>query len=403
MSDANGNLSSDVSYDVRVLDSGDMLLNVTADSEWINAEDRAFPVVIDPQIKVIGASAMTTYSWVGGNMSSASTHTVGTNGDCNSACNANRMYMKLTMPALPRNPRIKKAELKLFQSSGSAQYGCPKIGLYQVTDSILTGTCTPVASSDLVDYDTMKSGGSVSYSFDITKLLDAANKSETSYANLVLKLMDENTSCSDKIVLCGSSYATTSKKPQLVVTYESSYGVNTSYRTHTHELGRFGQGSIDLACGNLMFESEDFAWAGNRMPVTLKHLYNSALASYQYTANSGIQLNTVDFSAMKTGNGFRLNIMQSMVPASFVHDGEEYTGYVYIGENGEEIYFKARTQSSDNGDGSAESTLYEDIDGGDMLYNSKIHTVSILPADLFPLPPDRAALQSATPPAGSPP
>jgi len=47
--------------------------------------------------------------------------------------------------------------------------------------------------------------------------------------------------------------------PQLAITYESSYGVNESYRTHTHELGSFGQGSIDLACGNLIFDAEDFA------------------------------------------------------------------------------------------------------------------------------------------------
>ena len=71
MSDADGNLSADVSYDVRTLDSGEIFLTVTADSEWINAEERAFPVVIDPQIKLSSTSAMTTYSWVGGKMSSA--------------------------------------------------------------------------------------------------------------------------------------------------------------------------------------------------------------------------------------------------------------------------------------------------------------------------------------------
>ena len=69
-----------------------------------------------------------------------------------------------------------------------------------------------------------------------------------------------------------------------------------------------------------MFESEDFAWAGNRMPVTIKHLYNSALYAYQYTANSGIKLSTANFSAMKLGNGFKLNIMQSMI---YVNDLEK--------------------------------------------------------------------------------
>lgn len=151
------------------------------------------------------------------------------------------------MPSSPAQSRLKKAELTFFQSSGSVQSARPRFGLYQVPGDICTGNCTPYAYADLLDYDTMKNGycenGKViSYTFDVTKLLDAAEKNETAYANLVMKPLNENSSCSDKIVLYGSSYGGT-YAPQLVVTYESSYGVNTSYRTHTHELGRFGQGA----------------------------------------------------------------------------------------------------------------------------------------------------------------
>ena len=374
MTDAGGAVSADVSYDVRELEGGDLLLTVTADGEWVNAEERTFPVVIDPQIKVSGVSAVTTYSWEDGKLTAASTHTVGTNGSGDGICNAARMYIKLNMPEFPRNPRIRKAELKFYQYSGSAQCGgCPKFGLYQVQGEICTGTCTPYASSDLMDYDTMKAGQCedgevISYTFDITKLVDAASKGETSYANLVMKMLDETSSCSDKIVLYGSSYSGI-YAPQLVVTYESSYGVNSSYRTHSHELGRFGQGSIDLACGNLMFESESFAWAGNKMPVTLKHLYNSALAAYPYTANSSIRLNTANFDAMKLGCGFKLNVMQSMMPASFQDEGKAYLGYVYIGENGEESYFKKSNKTACCESSTQCYNLFENVNDGEMLYD----------------------------------
>ena len=331
MTDADGHSSADVSYDVRELEGGAVLFHVTADSEWINAENRAFPVVIDPQIKMSTSSTIGTYSWFGGNIISASTHNIATVGFDSVNCNARRMYVKLNLPSLPRNPRIKKAELTFFQSSAAKQSASPKLGLYAVTEEILTGYCTPIASTDLIDYNTVKTDASgVSYSFDITKLIDAANKGEISYANLVLKMINESSSNQDKVVLYGSSYGT-AKAPQLVITYEASYGVNTSYRTHTHSLGRFGQGSIDLACGNLMFDSEVFAWAGNRMPVTIRHLYNSALCNYAYTTNSSIKLNTANFSAMKLGYGFKLNVMQSMMSASFQHEGTAYAGYVYIG------------------------------------------------------------------------
>ncbi len=374
MTDENGAISTDVFYEVKKAANGDVVLKVIADSEWMNAQERAFPVVIDPQIQLSGTSAMTTYSWDNGSLYSASLHTVGTTDCSDGVYIAKRMYMSFNMPELPRNPRIKKAELKFCQASSTNEvHDCSKLGLYHVTEGIYTGDCTPYHDPNLIDFAKMQIGGSedgevVSYTFDVTTLVDQANKGEVGVKNLVLKMIDETTQCDNSIMLYGNSYGGT-YAPQFIVTYVSSYGVNTSYRTHTHELGRFGQGSIDLQCGNLMFDSEDFAWAGNRMPVNIKHLYNSALSAYQYTENSVIKLPTADFTAMKVGNGFKLNIMQSMMSASFQHEGEAQLGYVYIGENGEEVYFKESNEQSPCDNNSQCYNLYEDVNGGDMLYD----------------------------------
>ena len=293
---------------------------------------------------------------------------------CTTCFNANRMYMSFAMPTLPRNPRIKKAELQVFQSSSVSEYGTyPLFGLYQVTDEICTGACTPIDDSNLIDYARMRMGHCedgevISYTFDITTLVDKINKNESYYPQLVLKMLDESITSQNNITLYGSSYGG-DYAPKIVITYESSYGVNTSYRTHTHELGRFGQGSVDLQCGNLMFESEDFAWAGNRMPVTIKHLFNSALAGYTYTNNSAIKLASAAFSAMKLGYGFKLNVMQSMVASNFTHEGTSFSGYVYVGENGEETFFKKSETQVCCDSNSQCYNLYEDVNGGDMLYD----------------------------------
>ena len=288
--------------------------------------------------------------------------------------NTKRMYMSFTMPSLPRNPRIKKAELQIFQSSSVSEYGdAPLFGLYQVTDGIYTGACTPINDSNLIDYARMKTGHTedgevISYTFDITSLADMINKNESYSPRLVLKMLDESVDSQNSITVYGSSYGG-DYAPKILITYESSYGVNTSYRAHTHELGRFGKGSVDLLCGNLMFESDDFVWAGNRMPVTVRHLFNSALAGYAYTNNSAVRLATADFSAMKLGYGFRLNIMQSMVASAFVHEGTSYSGYVYIGENGEETYFRESETQEYDATSSQCYNLYEDVNGGNMIYD----------------------------------
>lgn len=50
MYDADGVLSYDVHYTLTSAGSGNYTLTVTASDEWINAEDRAFPVTIDPTV-----------------------------------------------------------------------------------------------------------------------------------------------------------------------------------------------------------------------------------------------------------------------------------------------------------------------------------------------------------------
>lgn len=49
MYDADGNTSDKVSYSVEV-ENGNKVLTVKADSEWIEAKGRAFPVTIDPTL-----------------------------------------------------------------------------------------------------------------------------------------------------------------------------------------------------------------------------------------------------------------------------------------------------------------------------------------------------------------
>ena len=375
MVDAAGVVSTAVSYELRKMANGNAVLSITADSNWMNAEERSFPVTIDPQIQLSGSAAMTTYGWSEGKFDTNQTHVVSTADSCKGYNNAKRMYMTVAMPSLPRNPRIKKAELIFTQKESCVADDMPtKIGLYRTKEVLGSDVGLPQHESDLIDFALMQPGADVEYSFDVTSLLDEFIKGEINPLNFVLKAVNEECTCS----ACAEFYGSTAANefiPKLVVGYESTYSVNTSYRTHTHSLGRFGQGSIDLQRGNLMFESEDFAWGGNRMPVTIKHLYNSVLCDCQYTTNSAIQLNTADFSSMKIGKGFKLNIMQSMVPASFQHEGEACQGYVFVGENGEETFFKESNAHECCAENGQCYHLYEDVDGSDMVYDHCKHTL----------------------------
>ncbi len=106
----------------------------------------------------------------------------------------------------------------------------------------------------------------------------------------------------------------------------------------TQELGRFGQGSVNLLDGTLSFESEDFSFGGNRMPITISHSYDGKISDAQFTANNELGIHTADFSAMKLGHGFKLNVMQSMVK-----NGEDY---IFTTEDGEEIVLKPTSEQN---------------------------------------------------------
>lgn len=51
-------------------------------------------------------------------------------------------------------------------------------------------------------------------------------------------------------------------KPELIITYEPGYVTSESYRCHTHDIGRFGKGMVDLSKGCLTLESTDLHGQG---------------------------------------------------------------------------------------------------------------------------------------------
>ena len=375
MSDANKDTSCAVDYELKQLESGEIEFTVKADSEWMNNPFRAFPVEIDPQIAVSNSGYMSIYNWTNSVMTQATSYAVGLVTDVCSINHEHRVYLKLTKPQLPKNPRIKKAELVFNITSGNNSLTDNtlkkkvKVGLYKVTGKINTGSCNPAYDANVIDYvnipESISSGSKLS--FDVTQIIEKMYNDGDGEAKLMVKFA---TSINAGTVLYLSGNGAGSNAPTLNIDYESSYGVNDKYRTHTHELGRFGQGSIDLACGNLMFSSEDLSFAGNRMPVTIKHLYNSALAGEQYTSSA--TLSTANFTSMKIGNGFKLNIMQSMVYNANLDK------YILINADGSEAYFKRGNNTVNcNSDTQCYALFEEENENSISLYDDRERILTI--------------------------
>ncbi len=364
MRDADGYLSTDVTYELVTKQDGDVTLVVIADANWINKAGRAFPITVDPMVQVSGSSEMRSYSWKNGELTENWYHTVGITYDGHDECSVNRMYMSAFIPAIPILARVKKAELVLKQCCNvNAVFS--DLALHFLTNGLYGDMAY---DPEPIDCDRIPNSASVEYSFDITNSLDLTRSRTGFEMGFVLKMMDESFGTERYIHLEGVDpwY----DHPVLRVTYETNYAVNSEYRSHTYDLGRFGQGSVDLQYGNVRFDVEDFAWGGNRMPINIRHQYNSALIDVQYTANQYDLKHIADFSAMKLGPTWKLNLMQSMIAASFVHEKVGSTdGYIFTDENGVEMYFaKSNTVLTDQ-EQDVSCNLFKCVDDEKTVYN----------------------------------
>lgn len=137
-------------------------------------------------------------------------------------------------------------------------------------------------------------------------------------------------------------------RPYLTITYLNNQGLENRWTYHEQSLGMSGTGYVNDYTGNLVFTIPLTETTGNRMPVSLGLVYNG----YQKNKNVG--------QVTKTGEGWKLNIQQCIIPID--EDGTALekklhaAGYRYIYEDadGTAHYFTLKKNST---------TVYTDEEG----------------------------------------
>ena len=109
--------------------------------------------------------------------------------------------------------------------------------------------------------------------------------------------------------------------PFLLIQYRNTYGLEDYWTYTSMPAGRGGTASINNFNGNCVIVHPLLGIDGNRMPVSLSLVYNSAyLGTYQYT---------------RVGNGWKLNYDIQLVNSSHL---ESYPGYL-LDADGTKHYF----------------------------------------------------------------
>ena len=356
--DAKGVTSNDAKYTLANI-SDHWILTVDADSKWMNANDRSFPVQLDPSI-ITKYGSNTVYSTYVRSLAPTAT---GTNQEMYCGYNVSRgecrVALQITqLPTIPTDCTpvavgIAMRHAAYYNSSyiGSSPPSTPiLIEVHELENGITNissqtwNTLAPKVISTVIDYQKGTAQTIGSYlQWDISSA--GLNWYANGSTNRGLIFIAPNAEAQQQTAnFYGSYYMDWC--PALVVEYRSAVGIENYYSYQQASAGRAGDVSINDFTNQMTVFHTDLTYNSEATPFALYHVYNSERANQQFSSTTGV--NTRNFTAMVVGSGWKLSAQQTII-SKVIGD----TAYlVYNDEDGTDHYFQKTAYNK-----------YEDEDG----------------------------------------
>ena len=352
MYDADGAYSTAVTYTLIDNGNGKYSMTVTADAEWLNAEERAFPVVIDPTTEAESLCYFQETSIhqympdeTGNEIPFLAAGTLGI------------AYCKISkLPALPNGATITGAKLVLtpYQSNLLYPNTCTTmtLGAYRVTSNWEPSTlCYSIYSEGSAgQFETSafdaQAGADVNgqYSFNITDELQRWYTNPNTNYGIAITAIAANSTLMDPLYRFTCSY----QNVPLCINYTNSIGVEDYWSFSTQNAAMAGAGYINNATGQLSFAIGTLTTMDALFAFTPTLIYNQVYAG-QYVTYSN---SNMPYTVPMAGYGFKWNMSETLVSYSYAQDGERKDCYIWTDSDGTEHQFVK-----------GEDGAYRDIDG----------------------------------------
>ncbi len=375
MVDANGAYSEAARYELSNK-NGALTLSLTVDADWMNAQERAYPVSIDPSIYLHYKSddlRVVCLRKSSPNSSSPSNGNIFCGRYSESSYGVCEMGIQVeTLPTVPKNCVIVNAQMSvafpgLFANYGSAAVNDPNrnitISAYRLknTSSNFLGlTWNGVygsgglgKDSTVLDYKKLTEaelGGFVSW--DVTPAAKEWYNSSNRKGALIFVSENED---SQEVYASFVGHRWYDNSPYFIVAYRNTVGVEDYYTYQTVSAARAGTVHISDYSSNITLINTDVSYSTEAISAEVSHVYNTAYAN-QHFDNDSADMNTQDFSAMKVGLGCKLSIQQTLKRATI--GDTEYM--IYNDADGTEHYFpKTATNTYEDEDGLGLKIVYK--------------------------------------------
>ena len=396
MSDANYAVSDGVTYSIAHKNGKKYTLTVSADAEWINSDDRAFPVKIDPSF--FDGSYLTdevddSYVIEGQPDFEAYTYQLILSGYGIHPQSQNmRAFFKLNvLPEIPESAVIVDAVLHLRQmASGNgwmAYNGTAEsitLAARKVTETWSESTVNwnnqPAVDSIVLDYNVLTVDTAYQeFDWDITSAVQGWYSGDPTTPNHGIALYPITEYSGSGAYAYVGFYSIenpniyTNTTPMFRITYRDTKGLESIWTYSSHGAGSAGAGYVNGFNGNLVFVHDDISTKGSILPITVSHVYNSYMAGSNFDP------------LMPVGYGWKLSVQETLVkdttfnPAYyryndtdgtdlyFYHDDDTMADGIYMSEDG---YGLTVTETSSG------ATLSDDY-GNTKTFNADGHITKI--------------------------
>lgn len=291
MEDAQGEISEGITLTLTETKNNTFTVKTTLDSEWLQAENREYPVIVDPVLKTNQSANGVQSAFVSSQNPNKCYKASGTD-DMGSLYVGNiygygqtESYMKFeNLPALGIADKVVDARLYLGLRHCDAGL---QVDVKRLTENWNEKTVTwnngPHGESNIADYMTLTEDTDVTKfrEVEITDIVRGWYSGD--YANYGISLSTEKTSAA-KAWFYSINYTTyTQNRPVLVVSYRNMSGYEDYWSYTEIAAGRGGVASVNNYNGNLIFSQPITQDAGgNLMPVNLSVVYNSNKGEAKY-------------------------------------------------------------------------------------------------------------------------
>ena len=297
MTDANMEYSDGITLTLSNVKNNNFTVTTTLDEDWLNDNDRAYPVTIDPVIRTEQEYGEMDSTFVGSLYPNRCYHTYSTDDSGSlyvgkiSGYGQTESYLKVnTLPTLGVADKVIYAQLDM--GLWKCELGM-QLEVKRLTESWSMSSVTwnnkPDPAPSITDYVVLNGGESSKWlKFEITDLVRGWYSGD--YPNYGISFSTPKTT-SAKVWMFSSDFnegGLDENRPILYVDYRNMSGYEDYWSYTGVSAGRNGAVSVNNFNGNAVFSQPiTMGDGGNLMPVALSLVYNSngSNASYTFMGN----------------------------------------------------------------------------------------------------------------------